>query len=46
MLGERPPEDPPARASEIAGAKAKLAQKNSANIMRQFSSRLAILQLT
>jgi hypothetical protein len=45
MLDERPPEEPPARASAMAGAKATLAQKNSASMMRQFSSRLAIVQL-
>ena len=45
MLEERPPEEPPARASAMAGAKATLAQKNSASMMRQFSSRLGIFQL-
>jgi hypothetical protein len=45
MLDERPPDEPPARASAMAGAKATLAQKNSASMMRQFNSRLAIAQL-
>jgi hypothetical protein len=45
MLDERPPEELPARASAIAGAKAMLAQTNSASMIRQFSTRLAIVQL-
>src|SRR6516225_9235232 len=46
MLDERPPADAPARASAMAGAKATLAQKNSARMMRQFGSGLAIDLLT
>jgi hypothetical protein len=42
MLEERPPEEPPARASAIAGASAMLAQTNSARRMRQFINRLDI----
>jgi hypothetical protein len=42
MLDARPPADAPARASAMAGAKAMLAQKNSARMMRQFASGLAI----
>src|SRR5262252_4452705 len=38
-------DEPPARASTMAGAKATLAQKNNASMMRQFSSRLGIVQL-
>ena len=45
MLDERPPADAPARASAMAGAKATLAQKNSARMMRQFGSGLAIALL-
>jgi hypothetical protein len=45
MLDERPPEEPPARAYAMAGAKATLAQKNNASMMRQFSSRLGIFRL-
>src|SRR5215469_9040110 len=46
MLDERPPAEPPARASAIAGAKATLAQNNSASMMRQFGNRLAMSPLT
>jgi hypothetical protein len=42
MLDARPPADAPARASAMAGAKATLAQKNSARMMRQFAGGLAI----
>src|SRR6516165_12393207 len=45
MLDERPPEELPARASAMAGARATLAQNNSVRIMRQFGSRLAIAPL-
>jgi hypothetical protein len=45
MLDEPPPEEPPARASASAGAKATLVQKNSARIKRHFRSRLAIAPL-
>src|SRR6516164_10561855 len=45
MLDERPPADAPARASAMAGAKATRAQKNSARMMRQFGSGLAIAVL-
>ena len=37
MLDERPPDELPARASAMAGAKARVALKNSASRMRQFS---------
>src|SRR6516165_4923535 len=42
MLDERPPADAPARASAMAGANTRLAQKNSANMMRHFGSGLAV----
>jgi hypothetical protein len=42
MLEERAPKEPPARACTIAGAKATLAQKNIARMVRQFSSRFII----
>jgi len=42
MLEERPPKEPPARASAIAGASAMLAQTNSARKMRQFINRFDI----
>ena len=38
MLDERPPEEPPARASAMAGARATLALKNSARMMGQLAS--------
>src|SRR6266478_9211880 len=42
MLDEWPLEEPPARASASAGARATLAQTNSARRMRQFINRLDI----
>jgi hypothetical protein len=45
MLDERPPAEPPARASAMAGAKATLVQKNSAKMMRHFGSGLAVALL-
>src|SRR6516162_2102020 len=42
MLEERPPAEPPARASAITGAKARLAQKRSARMMRQLVSRFSM----
>ena len=45
MLDERPPDELPARASAMAGARATQAQKNHASMIRQFSSRLGIFQL-
>ena len=45
MLEERPPEEPPARASAMAGAKAMLTQKSSPRMTRQFKNRLTIAPL-
>jgi hypothetical protein len=46
MLDEPPPEEPPARALAMAGAKAMLAQNNSAGIVHQLVRRIAIVLLT
>jgi len=40
MLDERPPAELPARASAMAGASARVAQKKSARRIRQLGSRL------
>ncbi len=45
MPDELPPAELPARASAMAGASAKVAQKKSARRMRQFSNRLDIAPL-